>query len=35
VYDKVLPMVRDALTMPDGVRARLECEPLKPLFRVR
>ena len=34
VYDEVFPILRNAVAAGDA-RARLRCEPLKPLFRVR
>ena len=34
VYDEVFPILADALA-DGGVRARLNCEPLQPLFKVR
>lgn len=33
-YDAVLPMLRDAVAQRD-LHTRLQCEPLKPLFKVR
>lgn len=33
-YDEVFPLLRDAAAGND-VRARLRCEPLRPLFRIR
>lgn len=33
-YDEVLPMLRDAVVQRD-LKERLQCEPLKPLFKVR